>query len=143
LDRGALAKAIRGGPYNQEEIQNLTPQQRLDYLQADGPPYYVKVNLQKNIEFREHNLLQNPFPEDMDLIVCRNVVIYFTNDAKEMLYQKFQRALRPGGVLFVGATEIIPRSQELGFHPFGISFYQKSNGCFQVPVSGFYERKPG
>jgi chemotaxis protein methyltransferase CheR len=59
------------------------------------------------------------------LIVCRNVVIYFTEEAKAALYQRFYEALRPGGVLFVGGTEVISRSTEIGFRSYGISFYQR------------------
>jgi chemotaxis protein methyltransferase CheR len=125
LDRGALAKARQRGPYSAEEIQNLTPEQRLSSLAPGGPPFYVKEGLERKIEFREHNMLTDAFPVDMDLIVCRNVVIYFTTETKDRLYHNFQAALRPGGILFVGATEIIPRPQEIGFKSHGISFYQK------------------
>lgn len=125
LDRSALAKARQRGPYTLEEIQNLTPAQRATYLVPGGPPFYLKEHLLSRVEFREHNMLTDPFPLNMDLIVCRNVVIYFTSETKDMLYRKFLAALRPGGILFVGATEIIPRPQELGFRTHGISFYQK------------------
>jgi len=124
-DLGALNKARQGGPYTAEEIQNLTPAQRSAYLQPGGPPYYVTPNLIKKITFQEHNLFADPFPKDLDLIVCRNVVIYFTAAAKEKLYQAFRDALRPGGVLFVGATEIIPHPQTYGLRNAGISFYER------------------
>jgi chemotaxis protein methyltransferase CheR len=125
LDRGALAKARERGPYTEEEIQNFTPAQRVNYLERGGPPHFVKERLGKQVEFREHNMLEESFPGDFDLIVCRNVVIYFTSETKDVLYRKFQAALRPGGILFVGATEIIPRPIEIGFRSHGISFYQK------------------
>jgi len=125
FDQGALQKAIQGGPYTADEIQNLTPAQRNAYLKAGGPPFYVNPSLAKMITFRQHNLFGDPFPQNLDLIVCRNVVIYFTADAKDKLYRQFHASLRPGGVLFVGATEIIPRPFEFGFKNFGISFYKK------------------
>lgn len=124
-DLGALNKAKAGGPYTAEEIQNLTPAQRAAYLQPGGPPFYVSPSLTKKIEFQEHNLLADPFPKEMDLIVCRNVVIYFTASAKDRLYKAFHDALRPGGVLFVGATEIIPHPQTYGLRNVGISFYER------------------
>jgi chemotaxis protein methyltransferase CheR len=52
-------------------------------------------------------------------------VIYFTAETKDLLYKKFQTALRQGGVLFVGATEIIPRPKDIGFRSQGVSFYVK------------------
>jgi chemotaxis protein methyltransferase CheR len=125
LDRGALVKARRRGPYSSEEIQNLCHAQRARYLEPGGPPFFVQEKLAGKIEFCEHNMLEESCPGDFDLIVCRNVVIYFTGETKDSLYRKFHQALRPGGVLFVGATEILPHPQEIGFRNYGISFYQK------------------
>lgn len=125
FDRGALAKCKARGPYTADEIQNLSKAQRATYLDNGGPPYFVKESLTKKIDFREHDLLSSPFPTDYDLIICRNVVIYFTSETKEVLYRRFYDALRPGGILFVGATEIIPHPQAIGFHSHGISFYRK------------------
>jgi chemotaxis protein methyltransferase CheR len=125
LDRGALAKSRARGPYNPDEITGLSQAQRAAYLEPGGPPFYVRESLYRKVDFREHDLFRDPFPTDLDLIVCRNVVIYFTNQAKEMLYQKFHQALRPGGIFFVGATEIIPHPQTIGFRNCGVSFYQK------------------
>ncbi|MFZ5808890.1 MAG: CheR family methyltransferase [Chloroflexota bacterium] len=125
FDQGALSKARQGGPYTSEEVQNLTPAQRMAYLKAGGPPHFIQESLIKKIIFQQHNLFGDPFPSEQDLIVCRNVVIYFTAAAKDELYRRFNAALRPGGVLFVGATEIIPHPQDYGFRGFGISFYKK------------------
>jgi len=125
LDRGALAKAIGRGPYTAEDMQNVSPAQRSAYLETGGPPFYVNTQLAKSIEFREQNMITDSFEKDIDLIVCRNVVIYFTTETKALLYKKFYDALRPGGVLFVGATEIIPRPQDIGFRSQGVSFYVK------------------
>ena len=61
-----------------------------------------------------------------ETIVCRNVVIYFTTASKDILYEKFCKALRPGGVLFVGGTEIISGAAKFGLQNFGISFYKKA-----------------
>ena len=47
------------------------------------------------------------FDTNYDLIICRNVMIYFTEEARVKLYEKFSRVLRKGGVLFVGSTEQI------------------------------------
>ncbi len=124
LDKGALARAQSGGGFTEEEMMNVSPAQRSRYFEPGGPPYRVKTSVLKKIEFKEHNMLADAFPKDMDLIVCRNVVIYFTTETKDALYRRFSEALRPGGYLFVGATEILPRPQELGFNGAGISFYK-------------------
>ena len=124
LDRGALVKARARGPFSQEDIRNLTPTQHQRHITLSAP-YYVNETLQKHIRFQEHNLLDDHFEGNFDLIVCRNVVIYFTTATKDLLYAKFCKALRPGGVLFVGGTEIISGSTKFGFQNFGISFYKK------------------
>jgi chemotaxis protein methyltransferase CheR len=126
IDRGALAKARARGPYTQDEIRNLTPEQRERYMDL-GQGNYVKAKYASRVTFREQNMLQDRFDNGFDLIICRNVVIYFTNDAKQLLYNKFHAALRPGGVLFIGGTEIIPRPTDIGFRNFGISFYMKQS----------------
>lgn len=123
LDRGAIAKAKGRGPFTADDIQNVTPEQHTAYFEPGGPPFFVTQKLTKRIEFREHNMITDPFENDFDLIVCRNVVIYFTTETKDILYKKFQAALREGGVLFVGATEIIPRPQDIGLRTLGVSFY--------------------
>jgi chemotaxis protein methyltransferase CheR len=124
LDRGALLKARSRGPYTQEDIRNLSVLQRQHYI-TPASPYHVNERLQKNIRFQEQNLLDDRFENDFDLIVCRNVVIYFTSVSKDFLYTKFSKALRPGGVLFVGGTEIISGSTKFDLQNFGISFYKK------------------
>lgn len=125
LDRGALAIAQARGPYTQQDLQNVTEVQRAAYFEPGGPPYYVAPALGQRVQLRETNLLADEFEGSFDLIVCRNVVIYFTNAAKERLYHKFCDALRPGGVLFLGSTEIISRPADFGLRHRGVSFYQK------------------
>ena len=125
LDRGALQKARSRGPYTQEDIRNLGMGQRRKYITSVAP-YYVNESLQKNVRFEEQDLLSAQFDRHFDLIVCRNVVIYFTTEAKDKLYAKFSAALRPGGVLFMGGTEIISGPSKYGLQNFGISFYKKN-----------------
>lgn len=126
LDRGALARARARGPFTADDVENVSAAQRAQYFQPGGPPFFVGEALPRRIEFREHNLVAGESEDGFDLIVCRNVVIYFTEAAKAALYRKFHAALKPGGVLFVGGTEIIPRALENGFRSYGISFYRKA-----------------
>jgi chemotaxis protein methyltransferase CheR len=124
LDRGALHKARSRGPYLESDIRNLDAALLQKYF-TPAAPFYVKESLQKSICFKEQDLLADPFERSFDLIVCRNVVIYFTTEAKEVLYAKFADALRPGGVLFLGGTELISGPTKFGLQNFGISFYKK------------------
>jgi len=61
------------------------------------------------------------------LILCRNVVIYFTEETKSRLYRRFADAMRPGGVLFIGSTEQIFLARELGLKSVATFFYQKES----------------
>lgn len=67
------------------------------------------------ITFAKHSLLEDRFDKNFDLILCRNVVIYFTDETKTALYRRFFDSLRPGGYLFVGGTERIGNFAELGY----------------------------
>lgn len=125
LDRGALARAKARGPYSANDVQEVTDAQRAEFFETDHDKFFVKESLAKRVEFREQNMLTDPFENNFDLIVCRNVVIYFTEAAKMMLYRKFHGALRPGGILFIGGTEIIGGASEIGLRNYDISFYQK------------------
>jgi chemotaxis protein methyltransferase CheR len=126
LDRGALQKAMARGPYSLDDVRNVSAERRAKYFETGGPPFFVKEKTGRVIKFRELNLLLDSFDTNFDLIVCRNVIIYFTAEAKSELYKRFQAALRPGGVLFIGGTEVIPRPTEIGLHSQGISLYART-----------------
>ncbi len=85
----------------------------------------VVNRIKKRVEFRQQNLLCDEFEQDFDLIICRNVTIYFTEEAKQELNQKFYHSLKDGGVLFIGGTEVMLDATNIGFNGLGVSFYQK------------------
>jgi chemotaxis protein methyltransferase CheR len=99
--------------------------QRWFTRQADGA-YRVGPAPRALITFRQHDLLNDAYPSGpFDLIACRNVVIYFTEEAKDRIYQGFSNALRPGGILFIGGTEAIMRPQTFGLQVMGPGLYRK------------------
>ena len=125
LDIEILAKAKRG-IYNKDEIKAMKPERLNKYFKTvEGDKYAVSQDIKSCIEFKRHNLLKDPFESGFDLILCRNVVIYFTEEAKDQLYANFFKALKPGGILFVGATEAILNFRKLGYTSFQPFFYQK------------------
>ena len=125
LDKFVLAKA-QEGIYEERSTINMTTELKDRYFTklADGK-LQVKQLLKSRIKFKQLNLLTDPFEKNFDLIICRNVVIYFDNDAKEGLYKKFAEALRPNGVIFVGSTERIFNYREIGLKTIAPFFYQK------------------
>lgn len=124
LDVEILAKAKKA-QYTANEMKNL-PQDRLNkyFKQADSQ-YLLNDDIKSRIEFQKHNLLLDRFEAGFDLILCRNVVIYFTEEAKDALYKRFFAALKPGGVLFVGGTEAILNFRDIGFQHYIPFFYRK------------------
>ena len=60
------------------------------------------------------------------MVVCRNVVIYFTDVARDSVYNKFHESLKDEGILFIGNTEQILRAREMGFEPVRTFFYKKT-----------------
>jgi chemotaxis protein methyltransferase CheR len=127
VDRTVLDRARAGSSYVPADLRAVTPERLARWFTpaADGHTYAVRSELKALVGFREHNLLEAAPGQGYDLILCRNVVIYFTDDAKAGLYQRFVDALRPGGALFVGGTEIVRGAAQLGLAPAGPSFYRK------------------
>lgn len=136
LDRTILEKA-RLGHFTRNDVKNLDAKTLAHYftqLPSHGVSavpetedcYRVNSSLRDRVTFKAHNLLADPFGSNYDLICCRNVVIYFTDPAKEALYARFHQSLKPGGFLFVGGTERIFNYHEIGF---------------DTPVPFFYRRR--
>lgn len=126
IDKQVLAKA-KVGLYNQKSIQGL-PKEFVDkyFTKVGLSNYQISEDIKKCVDFREHNLLNDAYPDRLDLIVCRNVLIYFTEDAKEEIYKKFNSSLRSGGCLFVGSTEQIMNYRELNYSSCHSFFYKKN-----------------
>ena len=80
----------------------------------------------KCVEFRQHNLLADRYDTNYDLIVCRNVLIYFTEEAKLEVFKRFNDSLRKDGFLFIGSTEQILQARAIHFEPQYSFFYKKT-----------------
>lgn len=124
IDEGALSKAAQG-LYLERSLKDVPVDVSKRYFTQDGMMYRFDEGLKKHITFKKQNLLADSFEEGFDLIVCRNVMIYFTEEAKHDLYHKFARSLRPGGVLFVGSTEQIFSPGQYDLETSETFFYRK------------------
>ena len=124
LDVEMLAKA-KAGTYTANELKNILPARLSKYFTKDHDKYTLNQDIKARVEFKRHNLLLDKFESGFDLILCRNVVIYFTEEAKDALYARFFAALKPGGVLFVGGTEAILNFRDIGFEHYLPFFYRK------------------
>jgi len=125
IDRTMLNRARQGKGYAAEEIRDLPLRLRTLYMTREDSTYAVTSEVQRLVRFDRHDLLRDQMTQVFDLVVCRNVVIYFTDDAKSRLYQKFVDALKPGGYFYIGATETINKAHELGLRYVHPCFYTK------------------
>ncbi|NPC92795.1 protein-glutamate O-methyltransferase CheR [Bacillus sp. WMMC1349] len=125
IDDKVLAKA-KEGIYQERSLQEVPKAMKEKYFTQNGSYYTVKDDIRKNIQFQKHNLLADRYETEFDIIVCRNVLIYFTEEAKEAIFHKFSRSLKKNGVLFVGSTEQIFNPEKFGFKSTDTFFYQKS-----------------
>jgi chemotaxis protein methyltransferase CheR len=126
IDLVMLAKANMPS-FTAADMAGVSAERRETYFSSpDDKNYVPKLQIRRNVQFARHDLLSDAYPKaQYDLILCRNVVIYFNDDAKERIYAGFTEALKPGGVLFVGGTERIATAQKLGLEIVQPFFYQK------------------
>lgn len=126
IDREAIEKA-KNGVYNAKSVESLPAAFREKYFVKTGENYKIQDNVKRCVEFKQHNLLKDDYPSDCDLIVCRNVLIYFTEEAKHEVYNRFSKSLKDEGVLFVGSTEQIIMASKYHFKPVRTFFYMKES----------------
>lgn len=124
LDKQVIEKA-KLGLYGEKSVAGVPADLRKKFFTQIGPSYQISDEVKSRVEFREHNLLKDTYPTDFHLIVCRNVLIYFTEEAKDEVFRKFQKSLKPGGYLFIGSTEQIINYKDVGFDRKNSFFYQK------------------
>ncbi len=126
IDQGAITIAKRGR-YLKRQLINIPKELIPRYFTTpdNGETFIVNSEVKSRVSFQRLNLIEEAFSDDFDLILCRNVVIYFSAETKTALYHKFFKALRPGGYLLVGSTEQIFDYRKIGFESAGAFLYQK------------------
>lgn len=124
IDKGALEKA-NIGIYNEKAVKNLDSKDVEGFFTKNGDFYQIKDEVKRRVTFKKHNLLEDDYPSNCDLIICRNVMIYFTEETKSVMYHKFHDALKPKSVLFVGSTEQIILPARYRLAPVKTFFYQR------------------
>lgn len=127
MDELSLARARAGGPYKEDFLKSLPKHYLTKYFSfdRDKDEYWIIREIKDRATFKKHNLLADPFEKGFDLIACRNVTIYFTEEAKDMLNRRFYESLKENGILFVGATEFMMNALKCGYRKLGTCFYQK------------------
>lgn len=124
IDSNVIARA-KLATYQERSLQEVPVNIKRKYFVEKDGLYTVSEEIKRTVTFKRQNLLADPFEPGHDLIVCRNVLIYFTEEAKEQLYHKFSNALKKGGILFVGSTEQIFQPAKYGLEVVDTFFYRK------------------
>jgi chemotaxis protein methyltransferase CheR len=125
IDENVIARA-KLGIYPERSLQEVPNEMKKKYFTQEGGLYKVSDQIKQTVTFKKQNLLADSYDGPYDLIVCRNVLIYFTEEAKDILYNKFSQALNPQGIFFVGSTEQIFNAAKYGFEVEDTFFYKKS-----------------
>ena len=123
-----ILETARRGIYTSKDIKNVDEVLIKKYFIVTGDNYEIVNDMKSRITFKKHDLILDRYETDFDLIICRNVVIYFTQDAKNDIYNKFYKSMKPGALLFVGATESIYNYREFGFEKLSTFIYKKQGG---------------
>jgi two-component system CheB/CheR fusion protein len=99
------------GVFSEAITAELSPERLERFFYKRGNHFVVKNEIRQSIVFARHNLLEDPPFTRMDLVSCRNLLIYFRTQAQERALRRIQYALAPGGFLFLGPSETLAELQ--------------------------------
>ena len=112
IDEAALGVA-RQGRYPEQLLTSVSPERLARYFHADGAGYVVNKEVRDMCIFSPHNVIGDPPFSRMDLVSCRNLLIYFGAELQQKVIPTFHYALKPGGFLFLGTSESINQYSDL------------------------------
>ncbi|MDO8710824.1 CheR family methyltransferase, partial [Pseudomonas sp.] len=103
----------RAGLYPQAIVTDVPPTRLRHYFVKEDDHYRIRKEIREKVLFAKHSLLSDPPFSQIDLIVCRNLLIYLDREVQREILQMFHFALRPGGFLFLGSSESADACHEL------------------------------
>jgi two-component system CheB/CheR fusion protein len=112
IDEQAIS-AARGGFYTGADVADISPERLRRFFTKETDGYRVRRELRERVLFAHHNLIKDPPFSHLDLVTCRNLLIYLNRTAQERVMQVFHFALNPGGFLFLGTSESVDGSGDL------------------------------
>lgn len=111
--------------YKESEVKNISKEDINKYFTIKDGSYHLNKDIKDMVNFKKHDLILDEYEKGFHAIICRNVTIYFKNEAKDEIYRKIHESLVPGGVFFTGATESIYNPGEFGFRKLSTFIYEK------------------
>ncbi|BAZ33127.1 MCP methyltransferase, CheR-type with PAS/PAC sensor [Cylindrospermum sp. NIES-4074] len=118
VDEEALNQA-RQAVYSAKNVQEIPPNLRQKYFEESGNRYVFRQDLRRSVIFGRHDLLQDAPISRLDLLVCRNTLMYFNSEAQGRILARFHFALNDAGYLFLGKAEMLLMHSNL-FTPFNL-----------------------
>jgi chemotaxis protein methyltransferase CheR len=126
IDRRAIERA-GAGDFSAEDVRDAPPAALARFFSADGERWRPAAELRALVSFELGDLLRlRPPASAYDLVLCRNTVIYFTEEVRDALHERLASALRPGGILVVGATERVSAPESIGLRATAPFTYRKA-----------------
>ncbi|WP_344406336.1 CheR family methyltransferase [Streptomyces longisporus] len=106
VDDEALRDA-RTGLYPAKVLEPLAPELRDKYFEQNGSRYGFRSDLRRRVIFGRHDITRDAPISRLDLLICRNTLMYFNVEAQTQIVDRFHFALREGGFLFLGKAEML------------------------------------
>ncbi|WP_291647828.1 protein-glutamate O-methyltransferase CheR [Clostridium sp.] len=120
-----ILKRAKLGEFVEAEMKNIGEDYKKKYFKLEKDKYIINDKIKSMVIFKKHDLILDNYEKDFDLIVCRNVIIYFKNDVKKEIFKNFSNSLKKGGLLFVGATESIYNYKEYELEKVSTFIYKR------------------
>jgi chemotaxis methyl-accepting protein methylase len=112
IDEAAIATA-REGLYTLNDAADVSPERLRRFFTKEGDEYCVRREIREMVLFADHNVIKDPPFSHLNLVTCRNLLIYLNNTAKERVMETFHFGLTPGGFLFLGTSESVDGAGDL------------------------------
>lgn len=125
IDENAIETAKKG-EYLKKSIVNVPPEYMKYFTKTESGRYAISQEIRRCVHFKKHNLFSDSYPVNINLLVCRNVLIYFTEEKKDEIFREYYKSLAKGGVLFLGNTEQVVNYKEIGYQRNASFFYEKN-----------------
>jgi two-component system CheB/CheR fusion protein len=106
IDHDAIEKARRG-IYSAGITSDVSPSRLARFFAPEGESYRIKKDIRDLVVFAPHNILVDPPFSNLDIVCCRNLMIYLNSDAQMKLLALMHYALKPGGLLILGTAESV------------------------------------
>lgn len=125
VDKKSIDKAKKG-IFTKKNLESLPKVLFYNFFEEKKGEYIVTDEIRNCISFEIIDLLNLEYPQNFDFIICRNVMIYFLEEAKKDIYINLNRSLKENGILFMGNSEQILSHERYNFEMISNGFYKKT-----------------